>query len=179
VESVETRLKILMLAGLAGNAAAHRRLLEASAQRLRSYFGRRLGADAAEVEDLVQDTLVAIHSRRESYDPALPFTSWLHAIARYKLIDHLRQNKVRKQVPLDAEDEIAAPDDLEACLAAADVERLLAELPEKHRRSIRLTHIEGHSVAEAAAMTGRSESAVKVSVHRGIRRLMARVREWP
>lgn len=165
-----------MIAGLAGDSEAYRRLLQAVAQRLRTYFARRIGADCADLEDLVQETLVAIHRRRVSYDQALPFTSWLHAIARYKLIDHLRKQQVRRHVPLDTEREIAASDDLEAFLASADVDRLLEELPEKHRQSIKLTRIEGYSVAEAAAMTGRSQSAVKVSVHRGIKRLMARVK---
>lgn len=176
MESLEARLKLLMLAALAGNAAAYEQLLEASAQRLRSYFALRLGGSSADVEDLVQETLVAIHRRRESYDRRLPFTAWLHAIARCKLIDHLRGRGIRKQVALDDIEELAAEDRLDACLAAADVERLLGELPKKQRRSIELTRLEGHSVAEAAAMSNQSPSGVKVGVHRGIKRLMARVR---
>lgn len=176
MDSLEARLKKLMVAGLAGNAAAHERLLEAAAHRLRAYFGWRLGTDCADVEDLVQETLFVIHRRRASYDRALPFTAWLHAIARYKLIDHLRKRGVRKLVPLEDMDEIAASNDFEASLAAADVERLLACLPEKHRRSIQLTRIEGHSVFETAAMTDQSPAGVKTSVHRGIKRLMARVK---
>jgi RNA polymerase sigma-70 factor (ECF subfamily) len=175
VDSIEARLKKLMLAGLAGNAAAHRRLLEAAALRLRAYFARRLDGDA-NVEDLVQETLIAVHQKRESYDRRLPFTAWLHAIARYKLIDHFRRRGVRSHVPLDQAGEIVASDDLDSRLAAADVERLLEELPERHRQSIMLTRVEGYSVAEAASMTGQSPAGVKVSVHRGIRRLMARVR---
>lgn len=163
-----------MLAGLAGNAAAHERLLKASAQRLTSYFGQRLGNDHSELEDLVQETLIAIHRRRGSYDPALPFTAWLHAIARYKLIDFYRRHGLRKQIPIDDVDE-PADDRLEACLAAADVERLLKELPKKLRQAIRLTRIEGRSIAETAEVTGQSPSGVKVSVHRGIKQLMARV----
>src|SRR3546814_11915938 len=87
-----------MVAGLAGNAEAYHQLLEAVAQRLRVYFTRRAGADCADLEDLVQETLIAIHRKRASYDRTLPFTAWLHAIARYKLIDHLRQHGVRKHV---------------------------------------------------------------------------------
>src|SRR3546814_17944606 len=89
-----------MVAGLAGNAEAYHQLLEAVAQRLRVYFTRRAGADCADLEDLVQETLIAIHRKRASYDRTLPFTAWLHAIARYKLIDHLRQPGVRQHVPL-------------------------------------------------------------------------------
>ncbi len=60
------QLKVLMLAGLSGDAEAHRQLLAAAASRLRSYFGRRIGSDAADVEDLVQETLIAIHSFTKS-----------------------------------------------------------------------------------------------------------------
>lgn len=166
---------MLMVAALAGSAPAYRLLLEACAQRLRKYFGRRVGDGSSDVEDLVQETLVAIHRRRASYDPALPFTAWLHAIARYKLIDNLRRRGLARQVPLDDAVDIAASDDFAACLAAIDVERLLAELPEKHRTAIQLTRIDGHSVDEAAAMSGQSQSGIKIGIYRGIRRLAARV----
>jgi RNA polymerase sigma-70 factor (ECF subfamily) len=175
VAFVESRLKLLMVAGLAGSPTAYRQLLEASARRLRRYFARRVGADCADLEDLVQETLIAIHRRRTSYDQSLPYTAWLHAIARYKLIDHLRRRGVGNAVPLDEAEAIAAADDSAACLAAIDVERLLAELPEKHRFSIRLTRLDGYSSLEAADLTGRTASAVKIDVHRGMKRLMAKV----
>ena len=169
-------MKTLMIAGLAGDSDAYRQLLQAVAERLRIYYARRVGAHCTDLEDLVQETLIAVHRRRVSYDRTLPFTSWLHAIARYKLIDHLRKQRVRKHVPLEAERQMVAADDFQAFLAAADVEQLLEGLSEKCRQSIRLTRIEGYSVAEAATMTGLSRSGVKVSVHRGIRGLMALVK---
>lgn len=176
MDSLEVQLKVLMLAGLAGDAKAHQQMLTAAATRLRSYFGRRLGSEAPDVEDLVQETLVALHQRRDSYNPALPFTSWLHAIAKYKLFDHYRRAGMRAQVSLDDADELMAVDALEPALAAADLDRLLAELPEKHRAAIRLTRIAGYSVAEASQMTGQSPSGIKIGVHRGLKRLMAQVR---
>ena len=173
---MEARLKALMLAGLAGNAEAYALLLEAAASRLNGYFARRLGSDCADLEDLVQETVIAIHDRRASYDRALPFTAWLHSIARYKLIDHLRRRGVRKHVPLDDAGVLAAADETDAALASIDIGRLLEALPEKHRVSIMLTRIEGRSVAETAELTGQSPSGVKINVHRGIKRLIARVR---
>src|SRR5438093_1194737 len=154
-----------MLAGLAGNASAQQQLLAAAAARLRAYFGRRLGSDAPDVEDLVQETLIAIHQRRDSYNPALPFTVWLHAIAKYKLIDHYRRMGVRKQIRLDDIDELPAADALGSVLAEVDVDRLLAQLPKKHRVAIRLTRIEGYSVTEASQLTGQSPSGIKINVH--------------
>jgi len=176
MDCAEPQLKMLMLAGLAGDAAAHARLLSAAANRLRGYFGRRLGADAPDLEDLVQETLIAIHNRRDSYNPSLPFSAWLHAVARYKLIDHYRRAGVRAHVPLEDAEELAAADELEPALAASDVDRLLSHLPEKHRAAIRLTRLDGYSVDEASAMTGQSPSGIKIGVHRGMMRLVARVR---
>ena len=81
----EAQYRDWMLAALMGDAQAYRRLLEGLTRHLRSYYARRL--DTAAAEDAVQETLIAIHTRRASYDPALPFTAWVYGIARYKLID--------------------------------------------------------------------------------------------
>lgn len=176
MDSVEVQLKVLMLAGLAGDAKAHQQMLAAAATRLRAYFGRRLGTDASDVEDLVQEALIAIHSRRESYNPTLPFTAWLHGIARHKLIDHFRRSGLRTHVLLEDVDEPAAADDIGPALAAVDVDRLLMELPEKHRTAIRLTRLDGYSVAEASRLTGWSPSGIKIGVHRGLKKMTRRVR---
>lgn len=175
-DQVEMELRVLMLAGLAGDAKAHRQLLTGAASRLRSYFGRRLGSDAPDVEDLVQETLIAIHERRDSYNPMLPFTAWLHAIAKYKLVDHYRRVGARRHVDLDDVDDLAAENAFEPALAAMDIERMLAELPRKHREAIQLTRIQGYSVSEASQMSGQSDSGIKIGVHRGLKRLMEQVR---
>jgi RNA polymerase sigma-70 factor (ECF subfamily) len=175
MDSVEVQLKVLMLAASSGNRKAYEQLLASSAVRLRSYFGRRIGRDTADVEDLVQETLMAIHQRRASYDPALPFTAWLHAIAYYKLVDQYRRSGSRAHVPLDEAAELIAADTLGPAIAAVDVEKLLAELPQKQREAIQLTRIAGYSVAEAAGVTGQSASGIKVSVHRGVKRLISKV----
>jgi len=168
-----------MLDALGGDRAAYGALLADLGALLRRYFERRL-ADTAEAEDLVQDTLMAVHTRRATYDRARPFTAWAYAIARYKLIDHLRRRKVRPTVPLDDNvHELFAPDDHEAAMAAADLERLMAGLPEGQRQAIRDTRLEGLSAAEAAARAGINEGAVKVRAHRGLKALAAKVKGGP
>jgi len=171
----ETQLKQWMLASLGGDAAAYRMLLSALTPHLRAYYARRLAAKA-DAEDLVQETLIAIHTRKASYDPSLPFTAWLHAIARYKLIDHFRRTGIRRTLPLEDAAAVVAEEDAKAAEAARDVERLLAKLPEAKRELIRDVKLEGLSTAEAAAKTGLSESAVKVGVHRSLRKLADFVR---
>lgn len=175
---LEQQLKPLMLMGLEGNRTAHRQLLELCADRLRHYYQRRLPAREFDVEDLVQDSLIAIHERRASYDVRLPFTTWLHAIARYKLADHLRAYYRRRMIPL-AETDMAFETELDApeLGISHDIERLLDRLPESQREVVRLVKLEGLSVAEAAVRTGRSQSNIKVLAHRGMRAMAAEVRK--
>ena len=171
----EPELKALMLAGLAGDKAAHGRLLAALAPRLRAYFLRRIGAETGDLEDLVQETLLAIHLKRGMYDPAQPFTPWVHAIARYKLIDAWRRKGARPTRPLDDDDDFAAPDESEGALARRDLDVLLAKLPPKQGDLIRDVRIEGLSMAEAAQRRGMSIPAVKVGLHRSLKALQAMV----
>jgi RNA polymerase sigma-70 factor (ECF subfamily) len=164
-----------MVAGLAGDAAAHRRLLLTMSSHLRAYFkGRlaRMARGAVEAEDLVQEALIAIHTRRHTYDPAQPFTPWAYAIARYKLLDHLRRTKAAiKNLPIEEADELIAHDDLSEVESAFDLQRLLAGISPKMRQAIQYVKLDGLSVSEAAARSGMSESAIKVSVHRGMKAL--------
>jgi RNA polymerase sigma-70 factor (ECF subfamily) len=119
----------------------------------------------------VQETLIAIHTRRATYDPALPFTAWVYGIARYKLIDEYRRHKRRATVPLDEAAELFGHDDAAEAIAKRDVTKLLDKLPPAKRALVKDIKLEGVSVAEAAARTGLSESAVKVTVHRAIKSL--------
>ena len=167
--AAEAQYRDWMLAGLAGDAAAYRKLLSALTGHLRAYYARRVGLATA--EDLVQETLIAIHSRRATYDPAQPFTAWVYGIARYKLIDEYRREKRRAAVPLDEAPELFAHDETEAASARRDVEKLLARLPEAKRKLVRDIKLDGRSVEETAAATGLSESAVKVTVHRALKSL--------
>src|SRR5207253_3169311 len=151
---IEAELKSLMIAGLDGDATAHRQLLERLSRLLRGYYKRRLariGRGATEAEDLMQEALLAIHTRRNTYDPGEPLTPWVHAIARYKLIDHLRRNRASlADVTIDEADEIMADDDHTGAESTYDIRRLLQRLPEGMQCSIQAVKLDGLSVAEAA-----------------------------
>jgi RNA polymerase sigma-70 factor (ECF subfamily) len=168
----EARLKELLLKGLAGDEAAHRAFLSEAAALLRAYFRNRLRGRPEDAEDLVQETLVALHTRRDTYDPSYPLLAWLYAIARYRLIDHLRRAKHRTYAPLDDIEVGEADPEYEASDARRDVGALLEKLPEKQRRAIQLVKLDEKSVREAAAETGLTESDIKISVHRGLKTLM-------
>jgi RNA polymerase sigma-70 factor (ECF subfamily) len=169
----EAQLRAWLLAGLDGDAAAHRAFLAAAAALLRSYFRNRLRGAPEDAEDLVQETLVALHTRRSSYDPSYPLTAWMYAIARYRLIDHLRRIKRRGPHSSIDDHDLGAPDaDLDASDARRDVTTLLDKLPAKQQTAIRLVKLEEKSVREAADITGLSESDIKISIHRGLKTLM-------
>ena len=167
----ERRLKALMIAGLDGDGRAYAELLAAMGGYLRAHFRRRLGAGAADVEDLVQETLIAIHVKREMYDRSQPFTPWVYGIARYKLLDHFRRIGARQHVPMEDAGELFASENPEEGAVRRDVDKLLSKLPARQRRLMQDVKLSGFSMEEAAERSGMSVSAAKVSVHRSMKRL--------
>lgn len=164
--AAEAQYRAWFLAGLGGDRAAYSRLLAQLSSHLRAYFAKRAGTDA---EDLVQETLIAIHAKRATYDPALPFTAWVYGIARYKLIDAWRRDKRRAAVALEDAPGLFAYDAAEAAGAKRDVEKLLAKLPPQKQALVRAVKLEGRSIAEEAEARGVSETVVKVTVHRAVK----------
>jgi len=174
----ELSLRELLVSGLAGDAAAYRDFLKALSAHLRAYFRKRLLQRMDEVEDLVQEVLIAVHNQRQTYQSDQPLTAWVHAIARYKLIDVLRAHSAHGALndPLDDELEIFAVSETDAADAKRDLGKLLSTLPDKQRLPIVHVKIEGLSVLETAKLTGMSESAIKIGVHRGLKALGAKIR---
>lgn len=176
--SNEKRLRDLMVSGLSGDASAYQAFLHALSGYLRSFLRRRLSSLPEDVEDLVQETLLAVHIQRHTYAPDQPLTAWVYAIARYKMVDFLRRRSIRDALndPLDEASELFAVSTGEAAEARRDLAQLLKQLPDRQRLPIVHVKLEGMSVAETARITGMSESAVKVGIHRGIKALAAKLR---
>lgn len=176
--AAEARLRALLLAGLDGDATAYRAFLSELSGRLRAYLRKRLYQLQDEVEDIVQETLLAVHNARHTYRPEQPLTAWVHAIARYKLMDFLRARSRHDahHDPLDEEHELFAACDEQPAQARRDIGALLEQLPDKQRLPIMHVKLQGLSVAETAQLTGLSESAVKVGIHRGLKALAATIR---
>ncbi len=173
----EDTLKTLMLRSLEGDEGAYRHLLHALRRLLTAYYGRRMGAASrAEVEDLVQETLLSLHAKRATYDRSRPFTAWFFSIARYKLIDHYRGRGARMRGEVELDETLEADWSVDAVTARMDVERLLEDLPERQRELIRSVKLEGQSIAEAAKKTGQTELAARVGIHRTLKTLAAKLR---
>ena len=181
ISSDEPELRALMLAGLDGDEASHKSLLTKLSAYLRAYFKgqlARIGRGPSDAEDLVQETLIALHTRRHTYDRSQLLTPWVYAIARYRLVDYLRRTKsANMDVPVEAAEGVFANDDVSAVDSGLDLTKLLAQLTPKMRQAIQFVKLDGMSVSEAAVRAGMSQSAIKVSVHRGLRALSLLVRE--
>ncbi|MBY6216776.1 MULTISPECIES: sigma-70 family RNA polymerase sigma factor [Qipengyuania] len=168
----EAEMASMMAAAQKGDAGMYRALLAEVQLWLERYYRKRVAP--AQLDDLVQEVMLAVHHKRATWDPGRAFYPWLAAIARYRWVDHLRK------VYRSAEDELGdhdAPEDSEeeAVMARMSLERLFVHLPEKQVEVIELVKIEGLSIAEASAKTGQSESLVKVNIHRGLKKLSALV----
>ncbi len=173
----EETLKMLMLRSLDGDEGAYRHLLHALRTLLVAYYGRRMiPGIKADLEDLVQETLLSLHARRETYDRTRPFTAWFFSIARYKLIDHYRGRGGRMLAEVELDETLAADSSVDAVTARMDVERLLESLPPQQRELIRNVKLEGQSIADAAIKSGQTELAARVGIHRTLKALAQKLR---
>ena len=165
-----------MRAAMAGDEVVYRRLLEDIARFVRvmarGAFSRARVGDA-DVEDVVQETLLAIHLKRDTWDGGLKLAPWVGAIARHKIIDSMRRRGARKFEPIE---------DFEAVLAApvaadphdrSDAERLMEQLAPRQRDIVRSISLDGQSIIATAARLSMSEVAVRVALHRALKSLAA------
>jgi RNA polymerase sigma-70 factor (ECF subfamily) len=178
VNPVEERLRTLFLGALDGDSAAYRLFLQELATHVRAFLRRRLPNLQDDSEDIVQEVLLAIHRGRHTYRRDEPLTAWVHAIARYKMVDFLRAHARREALndPLDDVHDLLAEPSIEPAEARRDLGKLLDQLPERQKLPILHVKIEGLSVEEAARLTGLSEPAVKIGVHRGLKALALKIR---
>ena len=164
----------LMVQAQAGNKTAYNRLLTEIYPALLGFIAGKSNPDDA--EDIVQDILVSLHRAMATYDPGKPFSSWMYAIARYKLIDFYRKSGRSDRLEEKLKEEFGQ----ETAEGADQLELLhdlLGRLPEKQQKVIRFLKFENLSVRETARLTGMSESAVKVNAHRGYNNLKKYRRE--
>jgi RNA polymerase sigma-70 factor, ECF subfamily len=167
-------LSELMRAANAGDATAYRRLLEALATWLRPIVRgglHRAGRGNGEVEDIVQETLLAVHLKRHTWDAREPLEPWVRAIAHHKLVDMLRRRGFQHHLPIDGYfDQLSAQPDASSIAATND---LLSILTPAARQIVEGMSLEGSSAREVGNRLGMSEGAVRVALHRALRRLAA------
>ncbi len=155
-----------------GSASAFEELYRKIAPSLMGYL-LRLTRNRARAEDLLQVTFAKIHRARASFLRGAPVMPWVHAIARRSFLDERRSASSRNEdlsadgsLPEPRQEPERVPSDLSEAL-----EHALDALPEAYREAIQLTKISGLSIAEAAAVLGTTETAVKLRIHRGYNQL--------
>ena len=168
-----------MRAANAGDEIAYRRLLEALAPFLGQVVRRgfRSGFGNCDVEDVVQETLLAIHLKRQTWNEREAITPWVTAIARHKLIDSLRRRGRHVELPIDDFLDVLPAEIPTERLSSRDAERLLSVLSGRQRDVVRAISIEGMSAREAADRFSISEGAVRVALHRGLSALAVSCRD--
>jgi RNA polymerase sigma factor (sigma-70 family) len=176
----EEEWAVLMRAAVNGDAGAYRQLLASLVPVLRATARRhcaRVGLDSGEAEDVVQETLLAIHLKRHTWDLDRPIGPWIMTIARYKLIDRLRHRGRWKELPIDDMDNIVAAEGTDNTPERLDVDRMLDKLGGRQRDLVRSVSIEGRSVEETAKRLNMSQGAVRVALHRAIKGLASLYRK--
>lgn len=161
----------LMRAADAGDAESYERLLRQIAAALRPVVRRgltRAGRSGADIEDVVQEVLLAVHLKRHTWDSTRPIEPWVHAIARYKLVDALRRRNGNFDLPIEDFSETLAAEDESPQLSSGEAERHLAQLPDGQRAVVQAIAVDGASIADAATRLDMSAGAVRVALHRGL-----------
>lgn len=163
----EDELARSLRAAIAGDERAYGDFLRAAAELVRGFARRRIGRDGIDPEDIVQETLLAIHAKRHTWRADAPVKPWLYGIARYKLIDALRRRGRRAEVEIGDIAETAAQPEAEAA-SPREIGRALDALAPGQRSAVAAVCVEGRSIREAAERLGMTETAIRVALHRGL-----------
>ncbi len=170
-EDTDSEWGFLLRAANAGDALAYQRFLTLLTPALRRFVRRALAravAPEADSEDIVQEILLAIHLKRQTWIESAPVAPWVFTIARHKVIDFLRRRGRRIHLPLDDFAETLAAEADEPSLIGADIDRHLDSLSTVQRKVVRSIAVAGASIAETAADLSMSQGAVRVALHRGL-----------
>lgn len=176
-EGTDSEWIVLLQAANSGDAPAYQRLLTQLTPALRRFVRRSLAralAPDADAEDIVQEILLAIHLKRQSWISGAPVAPWVFTIARHKVIDFLRRRGRRVHVPLDDYTELLAAPEEELSMVGVDIDRHLDSLSTVQRKVVRSIAVSGASIAETAAELSMSQGAVRVALHRGLAALAAK-----
>ena len=166
-----------------GDAERYRELVERHERRVFAVAWSRLG-DAALAEEVTQEAFIRAYRRLWLIGDGAKFAGWVSAIARRTAINlGLRQRREldrRERWALEQFDPVGTPPASEApdpLYTPETLRQTLAELPSAHRECLVLFYLEGKSGAEAAAVLGISESALRVRLHRARAALRERLED--
>ncbi|MCE3250394.1 MAG: polymerase subunit sigma [Geminicoccaceae bacterium] len=163
----ETELTRLMRAAIAGDERAYTEFLRRAACLVRGFARRKVVQGGIDPEDIVQETLLAVHVKRHTWRDDAPVTPWLYAIARHKLIDAFRRRGRRVEIEIGEIAETFAEPEPET-VSDREIGRVLETLAPGQRSVVAAVSVDGLSISEAAKSLGMTETAVRVALHRGL-----------
>jgi RNA polymerase sigma-70 factor, ECF subfamily len=171
---IDEEWAVMMRAALAGDETVYRRLLGEIGRSVRAMargaFARARAGDA-DIEDVVQETLLAIHLKRDTWDGGLKLAPWVGAIARHKIIDSMRRRGARQFAPIEDFEAVLPAPEGEDPHARSDADRLIGQLPPRQQDIVRSISFDGQSIAATAARLAMTEGAVRVALHRSLKAL--------
>ncbi len=170
MDAGDAELARLLNAALAGDDQAYAEILRRAAGLVRRFAQRRITHGGLDPEDVVQETLLAIHLKRHTWRRDAPVGPWLFAIARFKLIDAFRRAKRSIEVPVDDDFDAPAPEPEETA-SQREIDRALGALPRREQAVVSAISVDGRSIAETARALDMTEVAVRVALHRGLARI--------
>jgi RNA polymerase sigma factor (sigma-70 family) len=165
-----------MRAAAAGDAGAYRKFLYAVAPYIRAVARsrcRKLGVLETEAEDIVQEVLLTIHLKQGTWDQSREIGPWVNTITRNKIVDVSRRRGRRIDVPLDDVIDILQAEDALVDVIPRDIDFLRAKLTCQQQEIVRSISINGVSIRETADRLNMTDVAVRVSLHRALKKLAA------
>lgn len=173
-------LEALMRRAQAGDGEAYRTLLSEVALRMRRIVRHRAPwLDPADTEDMVQDILLSLHQGRATWDPDRPFLPWIVTIARARLADNARRYSRRAALDLAVRDLAETFGDgptnrhAEGVVNLLSVRKAMTGLTPAEKQAVELLRLREMSLAEAAEASGSTVAALKVAMHRAMRKMKA------
>ncbi|WP_084366670.1 sigma-70 family RNA polymerase sigma factor [Rhizobium sp. RU36D] len=163
----ERELAMLLQAAIGGDEKAYAAFLTRTAALVRGFARRKIVHGGVDPEDVVQETLLAIHTKRHTWMVDAPVLPWIYAIARYKLIDAFRRRGRRVEVEIGEMADLLAQPETET-VSERDIGRVLDSLTPGQRSVVSAISLDGHSIGETAEKFGMTETAVRVALHRGL-----------
>lgn len=177
IKDERTDLETLLAAANAGDGKAFAAFLMAVMPIIRQVVrARGRGLPVDQHEDVIQDVLLAIHLKRQTWDPQTPVRPWLYAVARYKVVDAFRRRGSHIDLPVDDFADIIAQDEHREPLLERDTTRMLAQIDPRSAAIVRAIGLDGDGPAEVGARLSMSDGAVRVAFHRAVKKLAALAR---
>ncbi|MEP7172220.1 MAG: sigma-70 family RNA polymerase sigma factor [Aestuariivirga sp.] len=169
----EADLARLMRAAILGDENAYGGFLQEAACLVRSFARRKILHGGIDPEDIVQETLLAIHLKRHTWRQDAPIKPWLFAIAKHKLIDAFRRRGRMAEIDIgEIAETFAEP--VSETVSNREIGHALAGLAPGQRSVVTAISVDGRSIGETAKWLGMSEAAVRVAFHRGLTAITGR-----